>query len=86
MRPVQFLKPNISSGIDGHSGYDWLMPEGTPLVAAAPGIVLVAGADSPSFCPPLDRNVEDQIFVEIEHAQSWAEDEAGGAIIDVAFL
>src|SRR5690348_7607887 len=26
-------------GIDGHSGYDWLMPEGTPLLAAADGTV-----------------------------------------------
>ncbi|WP_395792925.1 M23 family metallopeptidase [Aquimonas sp.] len=31
-----------SMGYDGHVGYDWLMPEGTPLLAVADGVVLLA--------------------------------------------
>jgi murein DD-endopeptidase MepM/ murein hydrolase activator NlpD len=41
--------------LDGHMGYDWVMPEGTPLLAAAAGIVTHAGPSSPSYCPPLGR-------------------------------
>jgi hypothetical protein len=31
-----------SMGYDGHVGYDWLMPEGTPLLAVADGVVIAA--------------------------------------------
>ena len=33
-----------TKGTDGHDGYDWLMPEGTPLLAVADGVVSVAGS------------------------------------------
>jgi murein DD-endopeptidase MepM/ murein hydrolase activator NlpD len=62
-----------TQGIDGHSGYDWVMPEGTPLYAAASGEVLHAGADPPFFCPPLNRTVSLQLFIEILHVASNAE-------------
>lgn len=39
--------------IDGHEGYDWLMPEGTPLFAVADGTVLAAGDGEPFVCPIL---------------------------------
>ncbi len=55
------------TNIDGHNGYDWLMPTGTPLLAVAEGEVLRALVDSPFFCPPLNRFVSDQLFVEIRH-------------------
>ena len=57
-----------SYGIDGHNGYDWAMPEGTPLLAVADGEVIIARSDSRFFCPILDRDVSDQQFVEILHA------------------
>jgi murein DD-endopeptidase MepM/ murein hydrolase activator NlpD len=41
--------------LDGHEGYDWLMPEGTALRAAAGGIVTRAGLGSQTYCPPLRR-------------------------------
>ena len=38
--------------VDGHDGYDWRMPEGTPLFAVADGLVMFAGEQSPSFAHP----------------------------------
>jgi hypothetical protein len=52
---------------DGHSGYDWGMPIGTPIQAAADGQVTFAGSDVPFFCEVLGRVVTDQHFVEIRH-------------------
>ena len=43
--------------LDGHQGYDWPMPEGTPLLAAAPGVVTRAGTSEEAYCPPLGRSV-----------------------------
>ena len=53
-------------GIDGHEGYDWRLPIGTPLVAVAAGRVLFAGAETPFFCPILNATVAGQ-GVRIEH-------------------
>ncbi len=55
------------TNIDGHNGYDWVMPVGTPLLAVADGVVLVSDVDAPFFCPTLGRDVNDQRFVEIRH-------------------
>ena len=42
--------------LDGHMGYDWVMPEGTPLLAAAAGTVTRAGIADAQYCPPLGRS------------------------------
>jgi len=42
---------------DGHAGYDWAMPVGTPILAAAPGRVTVARPEPAFFCPALGRPV-----------------------------
>lgn len=47
--------------IDGHDGYDYVMPEGTPLRAAASGTVQFAGTESPFFCPPLNSTVSGKV-------------------------
>jgi len=44
--------------VDGHPGYDWRMPEGTPLFAVADAVVLTAGLEAPHFCPQLNRTVQ----------------------------
>lgn len=56
--------------VDGHAGHDWLMPEGTPILAAADGTVFQVfdAASTPSFfCPPLERDVEGQLEVQVRH-------------------
>jgi Peptidase family M23 len=42
-----------TSFIDGHSGYDFVMPEGTPLLSASAGTVSFAGQEAPFSCPLL---------------------------------
>src|SRR5688572_13845502 len=56
----------------GHDGYDWRMPEGTPLFAVGDGEVLVAGMSAPSFCPPLDRTVQ-ALVVAMRHVDADGE-------------
>ena len=56
----------IDPGVDGHSGYDFLMPIGTPLLAAAEGEVLFAGLEEPRFCEPLNRTVQ-ALYVALGH-------------------
>jgi murein DD-endopeptidase MepM/ murein hydrolase activator NlpD len=73
--PIQFQGGNefqlttcgerVTGGIDGHSGYDWLLPAGTPLLATADGTVIFAGTDGPFWCPILGRTVSDQLVVSI---------------------
>jgi murein DD-endopeptidase MepM/ murein hydrolase activator NlpD len=52
--------------VNGHDGYDWRMPEGTPVRAAAGGLVMFAGTQAPSDCPPLGRSVQ-AIYVQLRH-------------------
>jgi murein DD-endopeptidase MepM/ murein hydrolase activator NlpD len=60
--------PGLGGMTDGHSGYDFIMPVGTPLLAVAAGRVVHASLTSdPFFCPPLNQNVS-QSDVYIEHA------------------
>lgn len=54
------------AGIDGHAGYDWGTPEGTPLLAVADGIVRFAGEGDEFFCPPLNR-MTTGLYVYLEH-------------------
>ena len=54
-------------GVDGHSGYDWQMAEGTPILAAAAGTVVLADLNRPAFhCPLLNQTVSNSV-VRIEH-------------------
>ena len=55
-----------SSQTDGHPGYDYQMPEGTPLLAVADGTVLFAGLEPPRACPQLGRTVQ-ALLVEVVH-------------------
>src|SRR6185369_1322089 len=47
-----------TSQVDGHPGYDWRMPKGTPLLAVADAVVMTAGPEAPNFCPQLNRTVQ----------------------------
>lgn len=51
--------------IDGHEGYDFVLPEGTPLLAVEKGTVHFAGIAEPFFCPPLKRVTQD-LMVRLE--------------------
>ena len=75
--PMQFQDTNgyqlnacaerITGRVDGHSGYDWLLPLGTPLLSTVDGTVTFAGTDPPFSCPPLGRTVSDQLVVSIRY-------------------
>lgn len=56
-----------TSEIDGHSGYDFSLPQGTPVLAAADGTVNWAGDDIAFYCPLKGQQVTDQQRVEITH-------------------
>jgi murein DD-endopeptidase MepM/ murein hydrolase activator NlpD len=53
-------------GIDGHNGYDWELPLGTPVLAVADGEVVTAGYTEPSYCPLVGRNMT-QVLVVLKH-------------------
>lgn len=53
-------------GVDGHSGYDWPMPEGTPILATGNGVVVFAASTPPFLCPPLNRETVGNVIA-IEH-------------------
>jgi murein DD-endopeptidase MepM/ murein hydrolase activator NlpD len=57
----------LTAGYDSHEGYDWLLPEGTPLLAVAEGTVNFAGEGGSFYCPTLSRNVTG-LYVYIRHA------------------
>jgi|GEM_PF-793454 len=71
--------PKRGGMVDGHSGYDYLMPVGTPIKAVAAGtVVRIDTSNAAFFCPPLNRTVSDQMSVYINHTlgsgvsvQSW---------------
>lgn len=46
---------SLGASIDGHGGYDWALPEGTPLFAVADGTVTFAGESAPFYCPLLKQ-------------------------------
>ena len=58
--------------VDGHPGYDWRMPEGTPLFAVADAVVLTAGLEPPHLCPQLNRTVQ-ALRVQLVHTAPTGE-------------
>jgi murein DD-endopeptidase MepM/ murein hydrolase activator NlpD len=65
-RTVSFWGEQVT-GIDGHNGYDFRTPTGTPLLAVAPGVVTAAGQEPPFFCPPLNETVSG-LWVTVRHS------------------
>jgi murein DD-endopeptidase MepM/ murein hydrolase activator NlpD len=63
---VPWWGENSAMGIDGHSGYDWQMPIGTPVRAVAAGTVVLTGLSDPFFCPILSATVQNSIII-IDH-------------------
>jgi murein DD-endopeptidase MepM/ murein hydrolase activator NlpD len=62
-----------SSQVDGHDGYDYQLPEGTPLLAVADGTVLFAGLESPRACPQLGRTVQALVVATVHLTSSGDE-------------
>jgi len=58
---------NSVVGIDGHSGYDWQMPTGTPVRSVAAGTVFSAGLSAPFSCPLLGTTTQNPVIA-IDHA------------------
>jgi hypothetical protein len=58
--------------VDGHPGYDWRMPEATPLFAVADAVVLTAGLEAPHFCPQVNRTVQ-ALLVQLVHTAPTGE-------------
>ena len=54
---LAFCGEHVAGFVDGHTGYDWAMPTGTPLVAALAGKVVWAGLEQPFFCAALGGEV-----------------------------
>lgn len=54
-------------GLEGHDGYDWAMPSGTPLFAVGDGVVLVAGSERPWSCPILNGDLVSAKVVVLLH-------------------
>jgi len=57
---------------DGHNGWDWPVPEGTPVLAAGPGEVRRAATETPFFCPFLGRDVSG-MYVQVAHVAPQGE-------------
>lgn len=55
------------TSLNGHRGYDWSMPVGTPLVAAAAGRVSFAGTETPWQCPLLGNATVAAQIVSLVH-------------------
>jgi murein DD-endopeptidase MepM/ murein hydrolase activator NlpD len=52
---------------EGHAGYAWGLPTGTPVLSVADGEVVQAGVEDDFFCPLGRKTVKDQIAVQVLH-------------------
>ncbi len=57
----------ITVGYDGHEGYDWTLPIGTPIYAVAKGVVKFAGTTEPQICPSKKIMVDGGQLVRLQH-------------------
>lgn len=64
---LSFWGEHIKLAYDGHKGYDWDMPIGTAIYAAADGLVIFAGAKPATICPSENRRIRGGNQIEIEH-------------------
>ena len=49
----------------GHDGYDWVLPEGTPVLAVAGGTVIMAGPEPPADCP--GKGLVSALVIQLRH-------------------
>ena len=54
---------------EGHEGYTWSLPVGTPVFPAADGEVTAAGIEADFFCPLTKQMVSGQMIVELKHEE-----------------
>lgn len=54
-------------GYDSHTGYDWALPENTPVLAMADGEVLQAGLGAASPCVLMNEEVNAAIRIQTAH-------------------
>ncbi len=52
---------------NGYPGYAFGLPEGTPVLSAAPGEIIFAGAMPTFMCPMTKKLVGDQLAVDVRH-------------------
>lgn len=60
-------------GLEGHDGYDWPMPRGTPLFAVGDGVVSFAGSETPWSCPILNGETVSAKVVAVLHTAAGGE-------------
>jgi murein DD-endopeptidase MepM/ murein hydrolase activator NlpD len=53
----------IRSSVRGHNGYDFPMPEGTPVIAVSDGTIALAGLEPPIHCSAFNKTVSGLVVV-----------------------
>ncbi len=71
---VQAGLNQVCGKTDNHRGYDWSMPEGTVILAAAPGRVHLARPEANAHCPLLNQETQG-LSVKLRHqvGELWFE-------------